>query len=581
MGSILARCAKRLEGVHRHWIGGWLVRPFRSLSSRIVVSVFTAALVTGVAVTWISTRSIESYLRVEIDRKFPGLLRSTADRLELWYSQREVDLGTFARSETVVANLARLPGNRRAAEDLAAYLSYVMARFPQYDALLLLDRRGELLLEVGGAELLPVASRRELAAVEAPRVGPIHRLGDEWVQFASAPVTDAAGRRLATLHARIRSRSLETVLLSAELGASGGVYVLDESGEVVLRSPGSRPMGRYAGRLPLAGQAPLVTDYARDSGGHVVGSALAFERFGWTLLVEDSYDEAFAPVVAVIREILTINLGIVAAFALVALHMARSIVRPILALSAAAGRIAKGDIDVSLEPHPGGDEIGVLTDAFNEMTSRLRDNQRQLEETRLEIEDANARLLAQNQELHRAKEVFQQLSITDELTKLHNHRFFLEHLPREIRRCERAGERLSLVLIDIDDFKRLNDRFGHSVGDAVLRKVADVMNAAVREADLLARYGGEEFVLLATQTGLDGALALAEKVRLALAAARFSIVDPEGRKQIRVTASFGVAEFHGDAKALFNDADRALYEAKAAGKDCVMVARPSGGFSGV
>jgi diguanylate cyclase (GGDEF)-like protein len=566
-----------LERLHRHWIGRWLARPFRSLSSRIVVSVFTAALVTGLAVTWISTRSIESYLRVEIDRKFPGLLRSTADRLELWYSQREIDLGTFARSETVVANLARAPKDRRAAEDLAAYLSYVMARFPQYDALLLLDRRGELLLEVGGAEVPPAAARRELAAVEAPRVGPIHRLGAERVQFVSAPVTDAAGRRLATLHARIRARTLEAVLLSAELGASGGVYVLDESGEVVLRSPGSRPMERYAGRLPTAGQAPLVTDYARGSSGHVVGSAVAVERFGWTLLVEDSYDEAFAPVVTVIREILTINLGIVAAFALVALQLARSIVRPILALSEAAGRIAQGDIDVSLEPHPGGDEIGVLTNAFNEMTSRLRDNQRQLEESRLEIEDANARLLAQNQELHRAKEVFQQLSITDELTKLHNHRFFLEHLPREIRRCERAGERLSLILIDIDDFKRLNDRFGHSVGDAVLRKVADVMNAAVREADLLARYGGEEFVLLATQTGLDGALALAEKVRLALSAARFSIVDPEGRKQIRVTASFGVAEYTGDAKSLFNDADRALYEAKAAGKDCVMVARRSGG----
>jgi diguanylate cyclase len=521
MRSTLARCAKRLERLHRHWIGGWLVRPFRSLSSRIVVSVFTAALVTGLAVTWISTRSIESYLRVEIDRKFPGLLRSTADRLELWYSQREIDLATFARSETVVANLARLSRDRRAAEDLAAYLSYVMARFPQYDALLLLGPRGEPLLEVGGAELPPLESRRELAGVEAPRVGPIHRLGDERVQFVSAPVTDAAGRRLATLHARIRGRALEAVLLSADLGASGGVYVLDAAGGVVLRSPGARAMERYAGRLPAAGEAARVTDYARGSSGHVVGSAVALERFGWTLLVEDSYDEAFAPVVAVIREILTINLGIVVAFALVALQLARSIVRPILALSEAAGRIAQGDIDVSLAPHPGGDEIGVLTNAFNEMTSRLRDNQRQLEESRLEIEDANARLLVQNQELHRAKEVFQQLSITDELTKLHNHRFFLEHLPREIRRCERAGERLSLILIDIDDFKRLNDRFGHSVGDAVLRKVADVMNAAVREADLLARYGGEEFVLLATQTGLDGALALAEKVRLALAAARF------------------------------------------------------------
>jgi diguanylate cyclase (GGDEF)-like protein len=140
-----------------------------------------------------------------------------------------------------------------------------------------------------------------------------------------------------------------------------------------------------------------------------------------------------------------------------------------------------------------------------------------------------------------------------------------------MKRAERTGEPLSLILIDIDDFKQLNDRHGHSVGDAVLRRVADVMRAEVREMDLLARYGGEEFALLASQTTLEGAAALAEKLRVAVSEARFRLVALEGPAEIRVTLSAGVTTYRGDEKAFFNEADRAVYRAKDAGKDCIVV----------
>jgi len=166
--------------------------------------------------------------------------------------------------------------------------------------------------------------------------------------------------------------------------------------------------------------------------------------------------------------------------------------------------------------------------------------------------------------------VLEQLSITDGLTKLHNHRFFQDHLRREMRRSARTGEPLALLLVDVDDFKGLNDRYGHAVGDAVLRRTGEVLNGVVRETDLLARYGGEEFALLAPQTPLEGAVALGEKVREAVAAARFSIVDLEGPREIAITVSVGVSSFRGDEKAFFNEADRALYRAKHAGKDCVV-----------
>jgi diguanylate cyclase (GGDEF)-like protein len=106
------------------------------------------------------------------------------------------------------------------------------------------------------------------------------------------------------------------------------------------------------------------------------------------------------------------------------------------------------------------------------------------------------------------------------------------------------------------------------------------MHGAIREMDLLARYGGEEFALLAANTTLDGCVVLAEKIRLAVSRTRFSLVDLDGPKRIAITASFGVAQYHGDEKAFFNDADRALYRAKAQGKDCVVAQPLPRGFRG-
>ena len=197
-----------------------------------------------------------------------------------------------------------------------------------------------------------------------------------------------------------------------------------------------------------------------------------------------------------------------------------------------------------------------------------------VERQREEIEAANARLRFQNDELQRVNEVLGQLSITDGLTKLHNHRYFQDQLPREVKRSQRTGAPLALVLFDIDDFKKLNDSLGHAAGDAVLAHIADVMHRSIRDSDLLARYGGEEFALLAPQTDLAGACRLAEKLRRDVVEHPPSVVGPQGA--VRVTVSVGVAQLRTGARQLFDDADRALYRAKQSGKDCVCLAEPDG-----
>jgi diguanylate cyclase (GGDEF)-like protein len=162
---------------------------------------------------------------------------------------------------------------------------------------------------------------------------------------------------------------------------------------------------------------------------------------------------------------------------------------------------------------------------------------------------------------------------TDGLTGLANRRSFDDELALEWRRAERIGDSLALVLVDLDNFKSINDERGHQAGDAVLRRVAAILDSGARNADLAARYGGEEFALLAPETDLLGATKLADRLRADLEAAKVEL--PDGN-EISVTASLGVA-VKGTLQRpeqLVAAADEALYEAKRNGKNRVVAADP-------
>jgi diguanylate cyclase (GGDEF)-like protein len=185
---------------------------------------------------------------------------------------------------------------------------------------------------------------------------------------------------------------------------------------------------------------------------------------------------------------------------------------------------------------------------------------------------SQAAVALENVRLHRLVE---RQASTDGLTDLANRRHFEEALAGEISRAERFGGTLALVLADLDDFKQVNDRYGHQAGDDVLRAFADVLRDTVRDIDLAARYGGEEFAVLLPQTDLEGAERLAERLREAMEARRL-MLDPG--VSFTVTSSFGVASFPEAATpaTLFAAADEALYRAKSAGKNCVVCASSDG-----
>ena len=178
---------------------------------------------------------------------------------------------------------------------------------------------------------------------------------------------------------------------------------------------------------------------------------------------------------------------------------------------------------------------------------------------------SHAAIALENARLHR---IVERQALVDVLTGIANRRQCEDALAHEIARAERLGAPLTLVLADLDDFKAVNDRHGHTVGDDVLREFASVLLATVREADLAGRWGGEEFVLLLPGTDASGGANLADRVRTAIAERAFLGRDGE---VVAVTCSFGVAQLApgADARELFAAADRALYRAKRDGKNRV------------
>ncbi|MGB9586939.1 MAG: bifunctional diguanylate cyclase/phosphohydrolase, partial [Armatimonadota bacterium] len=224
---------------------------------------------------------------------------------------------------------------------------------------------------------------------------------------------------------------------------------------------------------------------------------------------------------------------------LLGIYIAKLFSKPLGHLVTAAKSIGKGNLDVSV-PDSSIAEMHELAEAFNGMIVALKESRDKL------IERAN----------------------TDSLTGLYNHRCFQERLRSELKRAERYSRPFSVVMIDIDHFKTLNDTHGHPVGDNVLREVASILQSQVRkDIDFVARYGGEEFALILPETDAENAMFCAEQLRKAVA--NHSFLGKNG-ETVPITISLGVAQYpihSSEREGLIIAADLALYQSKSTGRN--------------
>lgn len=360
-------------------------------------------------------------------------------------------------------------------------------------------------------------------------------------------------------------------VLPAEARARGiEVFIFDRQGDVIYSPDGkSQQLAKAGVRMPALAPTPSVLKW-HDGDAFLTASAQLpshhkVSDLGWTVVAREPAAVAFAAVSQTTRSALVIGVLIAMVAALLAGIAAHRFGTDVNRMVRAVRDVESGMTDVSIPQVASSAEMRTLSQAIAGMTHRLMTAREALEqqvrERTLELQVANAELGRQAQ--------------TDALTGLLNRRVFDPMLERALADARRTRRALSVLMVDADHFKRINDVHGHPVGDAVLRMLADTLRERLRASDVIARFGGEEFGVLLPETGAEAALTTAQALVDAIAARS----DPVWGT---VTVSIGVAtcnDGHTPGAELIRQADVALYRAKAEGRNRVCAHQRGSGDS--
>ena len=343
------------------------------------------------------------------------------------------------------------------------------------------------------------------------------------------------------------------------------LFIFDSQGQVIYAPQGQTEVYRASGqRLPGLPSGTSVSAVSWQDGqsyltalAHVTAQGPA-SSLGWHVVAREPLALAFAE--ARRAQGIAIGVGLLVALlgAAIAWLAARRISMDLYALAKAAHEIGEGTAGASIVPSHSSREVQILSSALDRMTRRLLAHSQEMEET----------VRQRTQELQRANQALEMQARCDPLTGLLNRRGLGGQFDFAIALARRSGRPLSLLTVDVDHFKRVNDTHGHGVGDQVLQGLARTLQQRLRRSDVAARIGGEEFVALLPDTGLEEAQAAADALRLAVAAQEHPQVG-------HITISLGVSALRGGdedgASALLQRADAALYQAKGEGRNRVCV----------
>ena len=356
------------------------------------------------------------------------------------------------------------------------------------------------------------------------------------------------------------SEVIATVLPADALASGIEVFIFDRQGDVIYAPRGqSQRLAKEGMRIPALTPGASVVSWYGGASYLTVHARLARQEgisdLGWTIVVREPADAVFAAVQATTLRALLIGMLIAALAALLAGVAAHRLGADVRQMAQAVRDVEAGVAGARIPQISSSSEMSTLAKAVGGMTDRLlhaRDElEQQVRERTQELRAANTKLSIQ------AK--------TDALTGLLNRHAFDPLLDHALARARRRESKASVLMVDVDHFKSINDRFGHSVGDQVLCLIADTLRGRLRASDVIARFGGEEFSIVLPEADVDTARAIAQAIVHRIA----SIEDPVWG---RVTVSAGVATYDGanvSAGEMLRRADEALYCAKREGRNRV------------
>lgn len=402
------------------------------------------------------------------------------------------------------------------------------------------------------------------------------RFEEKPVIMIAVPILDKDKKWSGTLAAAVPISVLSEKLSSIKLAKESFAWLVDSKNLVV-----SHPLSQFIMKITLS-----TTEDARFPGFYKIvnqtksqyngygryedmmlneSKIVTFSKIdmlpGWVLFVTTKDSEVFRDIYEIIINVLIISVILMGVFLIIIIHLSNKVTKPIIRLTENVNNTVdnKNHQFVEIDSK---DEIGQLSDAFNNSFKKIKSHTLHLEEVvderTQEISVKNALLSEQNDKLERLVSI-------DPLTELYNRRAFTSLVEKEVSRAKRHELPVTLAMLDIDHFKKINDQFGHNVGDDVLRRFAEELTNNMRKEDIICRWGGEEFVILMVKTTTELSLNHLDQVRDKISKMDFSPV-----KQVTFSTGMATIDLKGDFKDWIQRADDALYKAKEMGRNRII-----------
>lgn len=544
------------------------VKAFHSIRYRILAFSIVVTLFPSLGIGWFWFDLTHKVTTEKVEQKLLDSASFAEREINLWFKERSYDLRVFANSPLVQESL-RAYGAEEKKEDrktgakpapyvnkISSYLNLVRDQYSDYRNLMILDGSGKVIAASDGDAMerpspLPEDWKEQVAAVRSFSGEAFTVKGEAapLILYGIPLVADQNSPPLGFFVMEVRLQGIPQLLRnSLPLSKSGKdsfiINIFTMNGEAIVST--ALPDNNFSTlessqeTVELLATPCRLQEFFNNRQERVVGLSISLRHPPWQLLVAERYDTIFSSLIHSRDRIILIVALLTIAIGGLAMIITSQIFIPLQELTKGVLRVGDGDLDVALVVRRR-DELGLVTEMFNTMTACLKEDQRKLE----------------------------LLATTDPLTGLSNRKQIMTALGQQIEQFRRYSAGFSMLMLDIDHFKTINDKHGHLVGDAVLIQLARIFRETLRTLDCAGRYGGEEFLIVLAQTGLPQAMQTAERIRVAVEQYVFT----HGEVTLHATVSIGVAEM-GAKDANMNDligrADQALYDAKKSGRNRIV-----------
>ncbi len=538
----------------------------KSIRSRLLIFALLATLIPSFGMGWLLNNMLHTTLTEKVEQQLIASSNIIKQEISLWFKERSYDLYVFSNSFVISENFTSYLSARADQEKegpsvplcirtIETYLTSVQTQFRDFARLFILNNDGTVVAVSDTPDKyrpiqFPDDAARQINSTnyikgevyfDEENNSPLMLIGiplfsEQYdYQIGILAIEVRLQGILSLIHTVLSNTKRDYRVHGSLLRLKDGRYFLstDDTGDRVT------PADISDNVLPLFNDPPSLQYFSNPQGVRVVGILTLIKQFHWGLVIAESYNDVYARAIRSRNRNILITCCLGLLIGLIAYSFARQIISSLTALTRGARRVSNGDLNVRLTIQKN-DELGFATKVFNKMVVELQQTHTKLEE----------------------------LATTDALTSLSNRKQIINKLLNQFEYYRRYRTEFSVLMIDVDHFKKINDTHGHLAGDAVLKQMAAIFLQSLRNVDSAGRYGGEEFLVIVAESAGEKAKQAAERIRRAVHNHTFTYE----KSSMKVTISIGItkiSEQDENEHSLISRADQALYQAKRNGRNQV------------